>query len=79
MSNLNKKDIELDEVEAYYRILEQTGKYNLNILTSDEISEIINYEFDVNSTGRQVYILHEPTLEDMIIDSQIHYGILNNY
>lgn len=75
-SNDNKsKLILLDEVELYYNLLLSENKDIFNDKNSEEISKIINYEFGVNCTGRDVFTIHEPKINDLIIDSEIHYGL----
>ena len=73
------KKIELDEVELYYNILNSKDPDLINKSTSEEIASIISANFNVDCNGRDVFLIHEPTLEDIIIDSEIHYGLLNNY
>ena len=73
------KKVLIDELELAYQMLEHDiGKDKVNDLTSEEISNLIRDNYDIDCTGRDIFLLHEPTINDLILDSEIHYGILIN-
>lgn len=76
--NIILKEVELDEIELYYNILKNENALLINNSTSEEIANIIQANFKVKCSGRDVFLLHEPTLDDMILDSKIHYGLFYN-
>lgn len=46
-------------------------------LSYDELAEKINEAFGINTNGRDLWLLGEPTLEDDILDLELMYKIHN--
>lgn len=73
---LKLKKVELDEIELYYNILKEENPEKINLLTYQEIADVISENFEVYCSGKDIFILHEPTFDDLVDDITIHYNLI---
>lgn len=71
--------IPLDELELYIQILKHEAFELVNNSSCAEIAKLIENRFDVKCSERDIFLLHEPTLEESILDIQLQYEIMNGY
>ncbi len=50
---------------------------SLRNLSFEMQATILNAEFDVDTTGRELFMLHEPTVEEETVDVQLNTYITN--
>lgn len=67
----------LDELEVCIQLV-QLENQQLKKATYQEIKEIIEKEFSTNVAIEDVYLLHEPNIEQIQEDMEIHYGAMFN-
>ena len=70
--------VQIDEIELYLNILKSEDFNYVNNCKYSEIAEIIRKRFNVYCTERDIFLIHEPTLQENIIDIQEHYKLLFN-
>lgn len=68
----------LDELELCIQLL-QIYNPGLKEATYKELKEAIELEFKQKVELEDVYLLYEPSIEEMILDAQIYYGSMFNY
>lgn len=73
-----KQKIPIDELELYLNILKSEDFEYINNCKYSEIADIIRKRFNVKCSERDVFLIHEPTLQEEIIDVQEHYKLLSN-
>lgn len=76
---MNLRKAPLDEIELFISILKsENDKFDEK--TNSEIASIIQSRFGVLCTEREVFLLHEPTIDNLIYDSEYFYrGVLGIY
>lgn len=71
--------IPLDELELYLQVLKNESPDLVNISSTTEIAVLINNRFNVNCSERDIFLLHEPTLEEEILDIKLQHKIMRGY
>lgn len=69
--------IQLDELEVYIKLL-QLDNPELKKAGYQTLKERVEEEFNVSVPIEDVYLLHEPTIQQMEEDMEIHYGAMFN-
>ena len=69
MQNLRK--VELDEIEALLQLLSQMQ--NIDDLTCDQIASEIQSRFQVECSGEEIFLLHEPAVRDVWYEDTYYY------
>lgn len=69
MQNLRK--VELDEIEALLQLLGQMQ--NIDDLTCDQIASEIQSRFQVECSGEEIFLLHEPEVRDVWYEDTYYY------
>lgn len=69
MQNLRK--VELDEIEALLQLLSQMQ--NIDDLTCDQIASEIQSRFQVECSGEEIFLLHEPEVRDVWYEDTYYY------
>lgn len=72
-------NIPLDELELCLQVLKHEAAELVNNSSSKELVSLIKNRFNVNCSERDIFLLHEPTLEEEILDVQLQYQIMNGY
>lgn len=72
------KEVKLDELELYLNILKSEHPDFTNNASSLEIANVIQERFKVKCSDRDIFLIHEPTLEEEMIDIELQYNILFN-
>lgn len=68
---------QLDELEIYIQLL-QLDNPNLKGATYQELKEKVEKEFNVLVPIEDIYLLHEPTIEEDQEDLEVHFGAMFN-
>lgn len=71
------KQIEIDETELYLELLKSNE--DINHLTNKEIANLIQDKYGVECSEQDIFLLHEPTLQDEIYDSEYFYKQVLGY
>lgn len=69
MQNLRK--VELDEIEALLQLLGQMQ--NIDDMTCDQIASEIQSRFQVECSGEEIFLLHEPGVYDVWYENTYYY------
>lgn len=69
MQNLRK--VELDEIEALLQLLSQMQ--NIDDMTCDQIASEIQSRFQVECSGEEIFLLHEPEVRDVWYEDTYYY------
>jgi len=70
------KHVELDELELYLELLKNDNPADINKATYKEIANLIQNNFGVACTEQDMFLLHEPTIEQDRLSLEIHYRVL---
>lgn len=73
MNKISLKKAELDEIELYLRVLEKDYYEEIKNKTCLEIANIIQKKFMVRCNERQVFLLYEPKIEEILEDNEYYY------
>ena len=73
------KKVKLDEIEMCLELLKQDHPKTIHNATYLEIATLIQNNFGVSCSEEQVFLLHEPTIDQDMEDTQIHYNLLGYY
>lgn len=74
-----KRVVLLDELELYLNILKANDPEEINNMTSKEIAEKIEKQFDVECSEQDIFTIHEPTIMEDILDLEIQLRNIYNY
>lgn len=69
----NREVTAIDEVELYLEALKNDAPELVEDKTYKEISTSLNKRFGINSTEEDIFLLHEPTIEEMEEDLRIQF------
>lgn len=72
-----KNKVDLQELELMIQLL-QWIKPELKSVTYSELTKEIKKEFDVDVEENDVYLLYEPTIEEITLSNEIYYGSMFN-
>lgn len=70
------RDAELDEVEMCLQLLQMNHPVQVNSATYSEIAQMIESNFDIRCPVEFISLLHEPTIEQVQEDLEIHLRVL---
>lgn len=74
------KKVEIDEIELYLELLKSDDPMTINSSTYSTIAEIIQSNFGVECSEHDIFLIHEPTIEELEEDLRSYYaGTLNLY
>ncbi len=79
-SEINNKVVtstSLDEVELALGWIKVSDPDSIQFKTYKEISEILNKTYGINSSEQDVFLLHEPSIEQMEEDLRILYASMD--
>jgi len=71
------KRVELDELELCLELLKADNPNDINKATYKEIANLIQNNFGVVCTEQDMFLLHEPTIEQDRLSLEIHYRVLD--
>ena len=71
------KQTEIDEKELFLELLKT--EQDINHLTYREIANLIQDKFGIECSEEDVNLLHEPTIDDMVYDSEYFYKQVLGY
>lgn len=72
-----KNKLELDELEIAIKLV-QVDNPILKQATYQELKDIVEKEFNAKVNIEDVYLLYEPTIQQIEEDMEIHYGTMFN-
>jgi len=72
----NREVTKIDEVELYLEATKNDAPELIEGKTYKQISDSLNKKFGINSTEEDVFLLHEPTIEDMEEDLKVYFDAI---
>jgi hypothetical protein len=73
------KRVKLDEIELFLELLKNDLGDQINAMTSKDIAALIQTNFDVVCTEQDIFLLHEPTIEQDCLAMEIYYKSIGLY
>lgn len=70
--------VKLDELEIMIKLLKIQDP-DLSMIGYKQLAVKVGDIFDVDVNEQDIFLLHEPTIQNDIIDSEIHYESILNY
>jgi hypothetical protein len=77
--NNNLEKVELDVIELHLNTLKHEFPNEVKDKTYKEIAELIQSNFSVVCKEKYIRLLHEPTIEEDISDTEIFYSSIFGY
>lgn len=69
----------LDEVELHLNLLIKFNSELIRFKSYKEITEILNDKFELNAKEEDVFLLYEPSIEELEDDLRIHFEAIGLY
>lgn len=76
MQEQELKKVELDELELYLNLLKANDSNLINNMSSVEIAKLIETQFKIKCSDKDIFLIHEPTLAEDTLDILLHHKIL---
>lgn len=70
------KRVQIDELELYLEILKADHPESIHNATFKQIANLIQNNFGVVCTEQDMFLLHEPTIDEDRISIEIYYKAL---
>lgn len=75
---MSKKTVPLDQLHVMMQLVKIKNP-KLKSATYKEISDAITKEFEVKCNEDDIFILHEPQIDELEREAQIYYSNMLNY
>lgn len=72
------KKVPIDEIELYLELLKSNNPEEINRSSYRVIAEMIECNFGVECSEHDIFLLHEPTIEEMEEDLRSYYDTTLN-
>jgi len=76
---VSKKRTPLDEVELWLGVAKARFAYEIKDMTSLQLSNFLNRQFSINCRESDIFLLYEPTVDEMEIDLVAQFSAMGLY